>query len=134
MIDFELILIKYFKDRMIEDHELCKNIWSALANVTWYNPEAHIEVSYSFRAAGGLIAEIIGQGDYMEWYCSGPYATISDEIRRVMKKEGWIADTMSTICQAPMCLKDAGYGYPHNGKYYWSCIEHHSNKDWTNEN
>ena len=47
---------------------LCNNlfqkqeVWPVLADETW---------SCSWRSAGGIIADIRGQGDYMDWYCSG---------------------------------------------------------------
>lgn len=43
----------------------------------------------SFRAAGDLIAAILGRGDYMDWYCSGQYATVSERIDSAMSAEGW---------------------------------------------
>jgi hypothetical protein len=47
---------------------LCNNdfqkndVWPQLKNQTW---------SCSWRYAGGIIADIVGRGDYMDWYCSG---------------------------------------------------------------
>jgi len=70
------------------DDALCADLWSSLANMDWRHDNGDT-ASYSFRAAGDLIAAIRGRGDYMDWYCSGPYATVSDKIRRVMRKEGW---------------------------------------------
>lgn len=47
---------------------LCNNefqqnaVWPQLKNQTW---------SCSWRYAGGIIADMVGKGDYMDWYCSG---------------------------------------------------------------
>lgn len=88
MTEFEQSLASAFGEKMKQDAEFCKDIWSSLANVIWKNKDGE-EYSCSFRYAGGLIAEIIGKGDYMDWYCSGPYATVSEEIEEGMKKFGW---------------------------------------------
>lgn len=85
---FEAMIARVFDERMKIDVELCKQIWSALANVDWYKPKTHESAGYTFRSAGGLIAAIRGLGCYMDWYCSGPLATVTDEIRRSFKKEG----------------------------------------------
>jgi hypothetical protein len=62
---FEAALARVFGERMETDDELCAQIWSALANVDWCHPENHDEVSYSFRAAGDIIAAIRGKGDVL---------------------------------------------------------------------
>jgi hypothetical protein len=47
---------------------LCNNdfqrleMWPILNDQTW---------SCSWRYAGGIIADVQGKGDYMDWYCSG---------------------------------------------------------------
>ena len=74
-----------------------------LKNETW---------SCSWRYAGGIVANIRGEGDYLDWYCSGmgglatyddkegeqimkekryvAEATVTDEIREDLKQLGWI--------------------------------------------
>jgi hypothetical protein len=74
-----------------------------LKNETW---------GCSWRYAGGIVANIRGEGDYLDWYCSGmgglatydvaegeahmakmkyvPEATVTDEIREDLKQLGWI--------------------------------------------
>ena len=66
-----------------------------------------------------------GSGDYIDWYCCGPYADVSDFVARSMKKKGWIYDTSSEICDEQGCLKDAGCGWPtKDGGYRYTCSEH----------
>lgn len=36
--------------------------------------------SCSWRHAGGVIADMLGTGDYIEWYCSGMGDSISDKV------------------------------------------------------
>ena len=54
---------------------LCNNefqrndMWPILAGHKW---------SCSWRYAGGIVADMQDKGDYLDWYCSGIKATVSD--------------------------------------------------------
>lgn len=91
--DLEDLIKDIYSERMKEDSEFCRSIWSALANVIWVNPKDKQKFSTSFRSAGSFIAEVRKQGDYMDWYCCGEYSTVSSEIKRVLKWHGWIPYT-----------------------------------------
>jgi hypothetical protein len=53
------------------NNDFTKNdVWPLLQGKTW---------SASWRSAGGIIANMVEQGDYIDWYCSGIRNTISDE-------------------------------------------------------
>ena len=88
MRDFEDDLREVFTARMKGSGEFCSEVWSSLANIVWENKDG-AEFAASFRYAGGLIADIIGEGDYMDWYCSGDYAVVSQEISSGMLTLGW---------------------------------------------
>lgn len=89
---FAQALNRAYGDKIRADKQNGVDAWSALANVDWTHTNGDM-AGYSFRAAGDLIAAITGKGMYMDWYCSGPYAYVSDEIGAAMEKEGWTADT-----------------------------------------
>lgn len=125
---FENVLKKYLGEEMKTNHELCVRVWSSLANVDWYYirdiPSCH-RVSYSFRAAGRIIADIRGRGDYMDWYCSGPTSLVDHEVRRALRKEGFIPDAEPGICDEPGCMQDASCAAPgNNGGYRLTCYAH----------
>ena len=56
--------------------------------------------SCSWRYAGGIIADMRQEGDYIDWYCSGirdsydggyvSESCVTDEIREDLKRLGWI--------------------------------------------
>lgn len=77
---------------------LCNNdfqkadVMPILTNKTW---------SCSWRYAGGIIAHMRQEGDYIDWYCSGyddalglePEGSVTDEIRADLLQLGWITIT-----------------------------------------
>jgi hypothetical protein len=85
---------------------MCNNVfqrnevWPRLKNEYW---------SCSWRSAGGLIARLRNEGDYMDWYCSGiggglgngdetgvkgyvPESEVTDEIRQDLFAIGWTVE------------------------------------------
>ena len=73
-------------------------VWPQLKNQTW---------SCSWRYAGGIVADMRGQGDYIDWYCSGirgdvgiegpdPFPDyvseghVTDQIRQDLFSLGWL--------------------------------------------
>ena len=46
------------------------DVWPVLKNETW---------SASWRSAGGIVADMRGEGDYMDWYCSGIRGGVTQE-------------------------------------------------------
>lgn len=53
-------------------------VWPQLKNQTW---------SCSWRYAGGIVADLCGEGDYIDWYCSGISGEVSDEEYANMDKK-----------------------------------------------
>ncbi len=85
---FEAAVTRCLGARMREDHALCAEVWSALANMDWLHDNGDI-AGYSFRAAGDLVAAVVGHGDYLDWYCSGEPGVVSRQVKRALAAEGW---------------------------------------------
>jgi hypothetical protein len=97
----------------IKDDRYAQNVYAALCNMRWQPQEVWPVLqddhwSCSWRSAGGLVARLRGQGDYMDWYCSGiqdfssdeadprfvggrhvPEGEVTDEIREDFARLGW---------------------------------------------
>lgn len=96
-----------------------QNIYAALCNTEWQRLDVFPILkdqrwSCSWRYAGGIVADMLEKGDYIDWYCSGmgglnqeydaketneewqkrtgyvPESVVTDEIRADFQKLGWI--------------------------------------------
>lgn len=57
------------------------NVFDLLNDRYWW--------SCSWRYAGGIVADIIGRGDYLDWYCTGGEGYVDPEIAADLQKLGW---------------------------------------------
>lgn len=68
-----------------------KEVWAALANITWRRKDGE-DVEYSFRSGGDVVAELAGEGDYLDWYGCAQEGVVSERVSQAMEKEGWTWD------------------------------------------
>lgn len=101
---------KWFVDKVRASDSYAQNVYAALCNNAFQKlelmPVLKDQVwSCSWRSAGGLVADLRCQGDYMDWYCSGigfvgeegylqmgfvHESHITDEVREDLKQLGWV--------------------------------------------
>ena len=109
-LEYDLRSSQYIKEKCTADY-YAQNLYAALCNNDFIKnsvwPILKEEVwSCTWRYAGGIIADIQEQGDYIDWYCSGirgsdleseddhtryvSEGTVTDEIRNDLLYIGWI--------------------------------------------
>ena len=95
--------------KKVQDRETyAQNLYAAMCNNVFQRNEVWPRLrdeywSCSWRSAGGIVADLRGQGDYIDWYCSGimgvgeadsfqgyvSESTVTDEIRQDLFAIGW---------------------------------------------
>lgn len=109
-LEYDLRSTKWICDRTKSTKTYAQNLYAALCNQDWQRNDVWPRLkgqrwSCSWRYAGGIVADMREQGDYIDWYCSGiqgepdddwidlghvPEGTITDQIREDLFKLGWI--------------------------------------------
>lgn len=86
----------WFVEKVRTKESYAQNLYCALCNMQWQKievmPILKDELWHcSWRYAGGLVAEIRQEGDYMDWYCSG-IRNIDDPIYSQYVSEGTVTE------------------------------------------
>ena len=110
-LEYDLRSTKWVCDKAKASEAYAQNIYAALCNQDWQKNEVWPLLkgetySCSWRYAGGIVADMREEGDYINWYCSGirgeqgidyeppltfvSEGTVTDEIREDFFKLGWI--------------------------------------------
>ena len=113
-MEYDLRSTKWICDKVKASEDYAQNLYASMCN----NDFQKLDVmpilkdqrwSASWRHAGGIVADMREQGDYIDWYCSGiggghdmggghsdrpngyvPESEVTDEIREDLKQLGWI--------------------------------------------
>jgi len=104
-LEYDLKSTDWILEKARSSEVYSQNLYAALCN----NDFQKLEVmpllkeetwSCSWRYAGGIIADMRQEGDYINWYCSGirdsyeggyvAESCVTDEIREDLKRLGWI--------------------------------------------
>lgn len=110
-LEFDLRSTQWILDKVRSSDTYAQNLYAAMCN----NEFQKLDVmpilkdqrwSCSWRYAGGIIADMREEGDYIDWYCSGcgsfadnstygfqPESTVTKEIEADLKRLGWIIFT-----------------------------------------
>jgi hypothetical protein len=75
-LEYDLRSTKWICDKAKAREEYAQNIYAALCNQDWQRNDVWPLLkgetySCSWRYAGGIVADMREQGDYIDWYCSG---------------------------------------------------------------
>lgn len=114
-LEYDLRSTAWICDKAKASESYAQNLYAAMCNQDWQKNDVWPLLkgetySCSWRYAGGIVADMIEQGDYINWYCSGirggdepdcidvpyeqkkfvPEGTVTDEIREDFFKLGWI--------------------------------------------
>lgn len=112
-LEYDLRSTDWILEKVRSSDVYAQNLYAAMCN----NEFQKLDVmpilkdqrwSCSWRYAGGIIADMRQEGDYIDWYCSGiggvagehdnvngfqPESTVTVEIEQDLKKLGWIVFT-----------------------------------------
>lgn len=109
-LEYDLRSTKWICDRAKSTKTYAQNLYAAMCNQDWQRNDVWPLLkgetwSCSWRYAGGIVAHMREEGDYIDWYCSGiqgepdadwvdlghvPEGTVTNQIREDLYKLGWI--------------------------------------------
>jgi len=114
-MEYDLLTTDWILEKVRVSESYAQNLYSAMCNndfikidvipILRQNPKKDYW-SASWRYAGGIVADMRQEGDYIDWYCSGirggmsydddikdgfvPEGMITDEIRNDLQRLGWV--------------------------------------------
>jgi hypothetical protein len=94
-LESDLLSSDTIKNKCNNSEVYSQNLYAAMANNRFFKNNQ--EWSCSWRHAGGIVSEINGRDDYMDYYCSGVGAgdgfvsesVVTNEIREDLSSLGW---------------------------------------------
>ena len=107
-LEYDLRTCDWILEKTRSNRVYAQNLYAALCNQDWQKldviPILQEHKWYcSWRYAGGIIAHMRQEGDYVDWYCSGladpedyekggivSEGTVTEEVKQDLRKLGWI--------------------------------------------
>jgi len=113
-LEYDLRSTDWILEKARSRDSYAQNIYAALCNMRWQRLDVFPILkdqfwSCSWRHAGGIVADMLQKGDYIDWYCSGirndgyqddlntvypnQYVSeglVTEEIRADFQKLGWV--------------------------------------------
>ena len=97
-LEYDLLNNERIVAKCLNGPQYCRDLYGALCNNRFFYGDK--EWTCSWRVAGGIVADIIKDGTYMDWYCSGSAANnhngyvsegeVTSEITNDLLNLGWV--------------------------------------------
>jgi len=108
-LEYDLLTTEWIIEKVKSDKVYAQHLYAAMCNNDFMRNEVwpiltEKKWSCSWRHAGGIIAEIRGEGDYLDWYCSGivdadeeQWGILSDDSKkRLLETKAHVAESVVT--------------------------------------
>jgi hypothetical protein len=117
-LEYDLRSTDWIVEKVRASEGYAQNLYAALCNNDFQRQDVwpvlkDQKYACSWRHAGGIIADMRGEGDYIDWYCSGirndgnhdselniaypngyvPESVVTDEVRADLQQLGWTVVT-----------------------------------------
>jgi len=117
-LEYDLRSTDWIVEKVRASESYAQNLYAALCNNDFQRQDIwpvlkDQKYSCSWRYAGGIVADMRGEGDYVDWYCSGirnddnydpelniaypngyvPESVVTDEVQADLQKLGWAVVT-----------------------------------------
>ena len=113
-LEYDLRTTEWILAKARASDSYAQNIYASMCNIRWQKLDTFPILkdeywSCSWRHSGGIVADMLQKGDYIDWYCSGiqnyandeadpkftgggyvPEGQVTEEIREDFQKIGWI--------------------------------------------
>lgn len=91
-LEYDLRTTEWILNKARGNKAYAQNLYAALCNNDFQRRDVMQILTNrlwhcSWRYAGGVVADMLGSGDYLDWYCSGILQHITDEEFHAMTKE-----------------------------------------------
>lgn len=91
-MEYDLLSTNWILEKVRDDDAYAQNLYAAMCNNEFIKLDVipiltEKKWSCSWRYAGGIIADMQQEGDYIDWYCSGIREVLQDNDRPEMQKE-----------------------------------------------
>ena len=91
-LEYDLLTTDWILEKVRKSESYAQNLYAAMCNTDFVKNDVwpiltEKRWSCSWRYAGGIIADMRQEGDYIDWYCSGIRNGISDEEYGDLTKE-----------------------------------------------
>ena len=87
-LEYDLLNNERIVAKCVNSPVYCRDFYGALCNNRFFYGDK--EWTCSWRMAGGIVAEIVREGDYLTYYCNGNEGFVTDEIRLDLMMMGWV--------------------------------------------
>jgi len=102
----DMMLAEWFRTKVKTSEAYAQNLYAAMCNNDFQKIEPWVILTgdtwgRSWRGAGGVVADLREEGDYLTWYCSGimgegayiegyvQEGVVTEEIAEDLRKLGW---------------------------------------------
>jgi hypothetical protein len=102
-MEYDLLTTDWILEKVRNSESYAQNLYAAMCNTEFVKNDVWPRLQdqrwgCSWRYAGGIIADMRQEGDYIDWYCSGSADVygfmsegyVTDEIRQDLLQLGWI--------------------------------------------